>query len=456
MKSIVSGLMAASVMLAAQGAGAATLNETLAVAYQNNPTLRAKRAGLRAINEQVPQALSEWRPDVSLDASIGKVRQTAGLRGANRTADPTVVLEPNTIGATFTQSVFNGFRTLAGVRRAKSAVSQGRSNLRETEQEVLLQTVTAYMDVVRDEAVLDLNRSNVAVLRRQLEATRDRFTVGEITRTDVAQSEAALSNAIAVRTLAEAQLTASRAEHQRVVGETPVDLVEPEAGPAMPATSEEALEIALGNNPTLLAARFAEESADHQVKVAGGGLLPTVDLQGRLVRSQNPNQFVSTVESGSIFAQLNFPLYRSGRTYSELRQAKQQRSQRMIEMVAARRLVEATVASAWASNQAIKRSIESREDQVRANEIALEGVRQEALVGSRTTLDVLDAEQTSLNSHVELVRSRRDQVVAEYQLLSALGGLTARGLGLDVEIYNPDEYYRDVKNDLFGLRRLFD
>jgi outer membrane protein len=431
-------------MLTVSPARAETLFEAMAQAYQNNPTLQAERASVRAADEGVPQAAAGWRPSITATGRIGRSRQDSFFAPAPITVSPKVG------SIILNQPLFRGGRTVNSTRQAKNLVKSGRAQLDSTEQTVLLDTVSAYMDVVRDVAVLDLNVNNVQVLRRQLEANQDRFRVGEITRTDVAQSEARLSRAISSRIGAEAQLTASRAAYQKMVGQMPGTLASPPPLPEMPATEDEAHVIARAESPVLKAARFAERSAYYAVKAAKGELLPTVSLEGKYQRTDQTFNKLSSTETKEITAQITVPLYQAGAEYSRIRQRAQEHSRAMARIAEAERQVAEGVANAWEGLRAARAIIESSHSQVRANEIALEGVRQEAFVGSRTTLDVLDAEQELLDSRVELVRAKRNEYVAAYQLLAAIGRLNAKWLALPVKTYEPKQHYDKVKSKWVG------
>ena len=425
---------------------AETLNEALATAYATNPGLDAQRAALRSTDELVPQALSGWRPTVQVVGRAGYEQSDSNRLVARQN------LHPRSVSLEATQPLFRGFRTLNGTSQAENTVRAARAQLASAEQSVLLDTVAAYMDVIRDQAVLELNTSNLEVLRRQLEASNDRFRVGEITRTDVAQSEAAVSGALSSRTQAEALLTSSRAAYQRVVGRLPEKLDPPPALPALPATEEEARSIALSENPDLAATRMAELAAADSVKVAKGALLPSAAFVGTLTKAEQTSLENDEAESGSVIAQVQVPLYQSGAEYSQIRQAQELHSQRRVEIAAAERQVIEGVTNAWEQLRTARAVIDSSREQVRANEIAVEGVRQEAAVGSRTTLDVLDAEQTLLNSRVSLVRAQRDEYVAGFQLLAAVGRLNAAGLKLETPVYDPEANYEDVRGQWIGYK----
>lgn len=447
-------LASAMLALAHAPASAETLVEAMAKAYTSNPDLAAQRAALRAIDEDVAAAVSGYRPTISGQAAIDR-SDTSGSSGNDVTT--------KSASASITQPLFRGFRTRNSVRAADSQVLAQRERLRASEQQILQQVVTAYMDVVRDEAVLRLNQNQVEVLQRHLDANRDRFEVGELTRTDVAQSEARLSSAISDRTAAEAALTASREAYRRVVGQLPGTLEASPALPTLPPTAEEAIAIAVENSPTLLAARYAEQAQRYTVAVNKGSVLPSVSASAGVTWRDNgasrggiDSDFPGTVFSSrdrtttSIGATLTVPLYQSGSEYAAVRRAQQIQSQRMLEIASAERQVTEATRNAWEQLRTAQATIRSATEAVRASEIALEGVTQEQMVGARTILDVLNAQQELLNARVALVRAQRDQYVAAYALLAAMGRLTAQDLGLPVEIYDPTEHYEKARGRLIG------
>ena len=433
-------------MMLPQDAGAAsdTLQGAMVTAYQNNPVLQAQRAGLRATDEDVGQALSGWRPRITGSASYQKENSDNFFSGESET------INPKTYGVEIEQPLFRSFRTITATREAKSLVKAGRSQLLSVEQQVLLDTVAVYVDVRRDQSVLDLRRNNVQVLNRQLDASKDRFEVGEITRTDVAQSEARLSGAVSSRIGAEAELSASRAAFRRIVGDMPGSLQPPPPLPPLPGSEEEAVEIALAENPDLEAARRAEEASRHAIHAAKSELGPEIGLVAGYSRSEDTFVDGFASDSKSITVRATVPIYQSGAVSSRIRQAKHVNSQRRIEVLQAEREVREAVRNAWEGLRAARAIIEASNAQILANEIALEGVRQEAEVGSRTTLDVLDAEQELLDSQVDLVLAERDAYVAGFQLLTAVGRGTATALGLPVDLYDPERNYRRATNTWFG------
>jgi len=445
-------------------ASAETLKEALAAAYAANPDLEAQRAALRAIDEGVARSHAGFMPTVTGSASYAKSNLDSVADGQDAAGEPTsnqLVWDSTdkNYQARADLNLFNGFQNLNQKREADSLVEAGRAQLLAVEQQTLLNAVTAYMDVVRDEAVLNLNRNNVQVLERQLQASRDRFRVGEITRTDVAQSEARLEGARSAQISAEATLASSRAVYRQVIGNSPGTLAQPPALPILPANIEEALEIAIAENPNVALAQHNERAANKAVDRTKGTLMPQVNAYASIARSQGvqptlQNEQILTFGTErtvkTIGLQAQWRLYQGGAEYSDVRRAKQVRSQRRLQIRAAERRAQANAGSTFEQYRASVAVIASSKSQVRANEIALEGVRQEAAVGSRTTLDVLNAEQELLDGRVNLVRAERNSYVAGFQLLSAVGRLNAVSLELPVDLYRPEEYYKDVRWKFVG------
>lgn len=420
-----------------------TLRQALEATYAENPELDAARARLRAVDENVPQALAGFRPRVFVDGNADAVSGQTDLGDLDRKGVG--------VALSLRQNLYAGGGTEAAVRRAEQQVRAERGRLFATEQQVLLAAVEAYSATWRDRAVLDFARNNRDRIARQLQATRDRFSVGEVSRTDVAQAEARLSRARADVEQALADLAASTAEFRRVIGRDPADpLAEPEVYEGLPGSLEEALARA-ENHPAVVAARFDLEAARAAVDEAAAGLRPTLDLRADASYASEPSASLDWQRSGSVGLQLSVPLYEGGAVYARVRQARQTVTQRQRDLDAVTREVQRQVASAWEALRATGAAISAFEAQVRANRIALEGVRQEALVGTRTVLDVLDAEQELFDSQVSLVRAQRDRVVASYRLASAIGELGAARLGLAVELYEPEAYYQRQRTRLFGL-----
>ena len=433
--------------ICASAASAQTLQEALAAAYANNPSLVAERAGLRAIDEQVPQALSDWRPTVSMSGEVGSaaVRNYSGsgtAKGQHR--------DPKSAGLTVTQPVYRGGRTVAATKQAFNNVRAARARLISAEQSVLLDAVTAYINVVRDQAVLELNINNEQVLRRQLEAVQDRFQVGEVTRTDVHQAQARLSGAIAERIQAEGDLEVSRAEYRKVIGDSPETLDSPEVPSDLPVNADETIDIAAAENPTVRAAVFDELASVDNVTEIRGELLPTVSLTGKASKDYDAGGEDTRSATYSAKVSVSVPIYQSGSVYSRLRGAKQTVAENRQKVEDSRRTAIKDATSAWETMQAAQAAIEAIKTQVTANEVALDGVQREAAVGSRTVLDVLDAEQELLDSRVSLVRAERDLLIAVFELKSAIGGLTAEKLNLPVDYYDPERHYLEVRGKWFG------
>ncbi|HYC04773.1 MAG TPA: TolC family outer membrane protein [Azospirillaceae bacterium] len=423
-------------------AQAQTLDEALAQAYISNPTLESERAQLRATDELVPQARSGYLPQVNAGADVFRQRVEQDQR--------VQALTPKSVDISVSQPIYRGGRTSASVDQAEAAVKAQRAALVQTEQTVLLNALTAYADVVRDQAVLDLNTNNEQVLRRQLEASQDRFRVGEITRTDVSQSESRLSRANADRILAEGLLNASRAAYARVMGVAPGKLTQPSPQLTLPTSLQETIALAEQNSPAVVAAQYQLEGAEALASAVFGEMLPSVNVTGTMERGWDLAERDTVRNTASIGARLTVPLYQGGGTSARVREAKQTANQRRIQVEEARRQARETAIRAWEALVTSRASIKSRQDQVRSGEIALEGVRQEATVGSRTILDVLDAEQELLDARVQLVRSQRDDLVASFQVLAATGQLTAPRLGLNVPVYDETAHYREVRNKLWG------
>lgn len=437
-------LLASSTLVAP--ASAETLIEAMAAAYNNNPTLLARRSQLRATDEGVPRALSGWRPQVQVTGEAGKGRQWSdtGTRDSDSTLTPW--------GATLSveQPVYTGGRVDAAIKAAENSVLAGRADLVDIEQQVLLAVATAYMDVLQNLAVLDLRRKNVQVLQRQLEAAQDRFRVGEITRTDVSQAEARRAEAVADRVRAEGELQAARAAYQRLVGHAPENLVPPDFGVNLPNSLGEAVSLASDENPTVTAATFAALAAERGVDQVEGELYPTVSLRASSSRFEDQQLRGTTTESLRATVNVTVPLYQAGSTYSRIREQKHIANQSRIQVHESRRLAVEEATAEWERWQAERASITSRTTQIQAAEVALEGVQREAQVGARTVLDVLDAERELLNARVELVRAQRNEKVRAFTLLQAVGRLTAPGVGLPVDLYDPTQHYMDVRGKWFG------
>lgn len=429
-----------------------TLLDALAATYSNQPALQAERAKLRATDENVPQALSGWRPTVVLGGTVGygdgMSRQFLTGRWLKSQTDRDIA----SAQATVTQPLYTGGRTHANVNRAKNQVMAERATLISQEQTSFTQAVNAYVGVIQAQQILALNISNEQVLTKQLQATNDRFRVGEITRTDVAQAEAALAGATAQRETAEGNLQTSRATFAQVIGYMPPDnLVEPQPLSLPVRTQQDAVAMAANNNPNVVAALFNDSAAKDQVDVAIAQLLPQVSLQGQTFQQNNVGSRSSLNNGYQVVAQVSVPIYQGGQEYSLVRQAKQTEQQTRKSVDDAQRTAVQNAVSAWETLAAARASAESTRSQIKANEVALEGVEREAIVGSRTTLDVLNAQQALLNSRTTLVQALAQLVTASYQVAAAVGRLTARDLHLPVPLYDETAYYNAVKDKWLGL-----
>jgi TolC family type I secretion outer membrane protein len=426
------------------GVRAQTLEMALAAAYSTNPTLLSQRATVRAADEEVPQALSNLRPSLELEGDYGasEVRNAASSGTSSR--------NPRSLSLSFKQPLYRGGRTVAATRLAENSVLAERARLDAVEQRVLLQAATAYMDVVRDQAVMRLNINNEQVLLRQLEATRDRFEVGEVTRTDVAQAEARLARATADRIQAKGDLEAGRATYRKVMGNAPGELRRPAPPVDLPASGEEAVRIAAKENPRVISAQYDGLASRDNVEEIRGELLPTLDLTGSASKAYDTAGENSRIGTYKATVTLTIPLYQSGSVYSRLRQARQRAAAQRLDVAQERRDATEEATRAWEGLQTAKARIESFRTQYRASVVALEGVEREASVGSRTVLDILDAEQEKLDAEVSLALAQRDEMVAIFELKSALGQLTARRMNLPVDLYDPTGHYWEVRWKWFG------
>ena len=421
-----------------------TLSEALGTAYETNPQLEAARAGLRATDETVAEADAGFRPTLNAGMS-GGYEKSPSLLGA-----PPVTY-PLSSQIQLTQPLFNA-TSFAQLGKAKAQVRAGRAQLISAEETVLLEAVTAYMDVVRDEATLNLRRNNVAVLQKQLDATQEQFRVGELTRTDVAQSQARLAGAQADLINADGQLAISRSNFQHAIGR-PAEALESEPTlPLLPKEQQQAIDHATRLNPYLVAARENVKVADYAVDSATGAMMPQISVNGQYQYAQsNPSYGPGGQHVVSVLGNLTVPIYQGGGDEAAVRQAKELRSQAILSVADTERQVLDTTRSAWQAYTSAEASITSNMAQAAANQVAYEGVRKEQQVGARTIIEVLNAEEELLNSQVALVIAKRDASVAAYQLLSAMGSLTARDLALNVKSYDPLEHYDDDATRWFGL-----
>jgi outer membrane protein len=430
-------------------ARADTMEAALLRSYRNNPQLNAQRASVRSTDENVPIALSGYRPKVALTAS-GGVQYTDTLSKRTDNSGPQA---PNAVGATATQTLFNGNQTANKTRAAESQVLGAREGLRLLEQSVLLAAATIYMDYLRDAAILEVQRSNTRVLEETLRQTRDRYKVGLVTPTDVAQAEAQLAAAQSQQLAADSNLTTTRANFRRIVGNEPEQLAP--ASPVdryLPETLPGAIALSLKENPNVTAAMFGIDVNFLNVKVNEGALFPTVTLLASVQKSSQQTITTPRQFAAAAIAQVTVPIYQGGAEYSLIRQSKETLEQQRLNLEQVRDQARADLVTAWGQLLAGKSQIASTEAQVSASEVALTGVRKEASVGQRTTLDVLNAQQALVNARVALVTAQHDRVVASYAVLNVVGRLSPQVLHLAGAAYDPSVHYHQVRDNWFGVR----
>jgi outer membrane protein len=453
---------AVAVLLLALGdplpALADTIEAALVRAYQTNPQLNSQRAAVRATDENVPQALSGYRPKVNVSATAG-YQYTDVLNTFGGDASKIIKSEvnganaPRSAGVTLSQTVYNGNQTANRTRAAESQVSGAREALRVLDQTILLAAATIYMDYLRDAAIVEVQRSNVRVLEQTLKQTRDRFNVGEVTRTDVAQSEAQLAAGKTQLLAAEATLTTTKANFRRIIGNEPQDLAP--GSPVdrfLPATLPAAIELSLIENPNVTASMYGIDVQFLQVKVNEGALLPSVTVQASVQQAYEQQLQTFRTFGASAVAQLAVPIYQGGAEYSLIRQSKETLAQQRLVLEQTRDQTRANTVTAWGQLVAGKAQVASAQSQVTASEIALNGVREEAKAGQRTTLDVLNAQQALVNARVALVTAQHDRVVASYAVLAAIGRLSPQVLGLSTTVYDPSVHYHQVRDSWAGIR----
>jgi outer membrane protein len=439
--------------MAVAPAHAETMASALLRAYRNNPQLNAQRASVRATDENVPQALAGYRPKVSgtFSAGVGFVDQLADGSVGQKIEQGDQ--SPHAAAVTVTQTLYNGNQTANKTRAAESQVFGAREGLRLLEQSVLLAAATIYMDDLRDAAILEVQRSNTKVLELTLRQTRDRYSAGLVTPTDVAQSEAQLAAAQSQELAAVSTLTTTRANFRRIIGNEPSNLAP--ASPVdryLPATVRGAIELALRENPNVTSAMYGVDVNFLTVKINEGALFPTVSLQATVSKVWDPTITTINLFTAAATAQLSVPIYQGGAEYSLIRQSKETLEQQRLTMEQARDQARADLVTAWGQLLAGKAQVVAAQSQVDASEIAYLGTTKEAQVGQRTVIDILNAQQTLVNARVALVTAQHDRVVASYAVLSAIGRLSPQVLHLSTPTYDPSVHYQQVRDNWVGVR----
>jgi TolC family type I secretion outer membrane protein len=425
------------------GDGNSGFARALAEAYLRNPELEAARAELRAVDESYAQAMSGYRPRLTGEASYNSSHFDGNLFDTHA--------DPKTLSLELRQPLYRGGATQANVRVSSNRIRAQRAILHSVEQRVLLEAASVYLDVRRDSEIVRLNLNNYSVLEKHLEASRQRFKLGDITKTDVSQAESRLANALAGRVRAEGGLQASRARFERVIGMIAGDLPPPAYTLDIPATLESALALAEAQNPDIHFSEFSYAAAQANTRAVSGELLPQVDLTGSLGRTYDPAQRQDDYVNAATFGIVaSIPLYTGGSVDARVRQSKQIESQRRMEQRQAARTVRQGVIDAWTELAAADAEMAARKSQIEAARLALDGVRVEADYGSRTTLDLLDSEQEYLDAQVAHIIAERNRIVALYRLMGSVGELTAARLGLDVPVYNPAAHFQKTKDRWIG------
>jgi outer membrane protein len=440
------------VAFAVSSARAESLPEAMAKAYQTNPQLNAERARQRATDENVPQALAGYRPQIIASLSVG-LQAVRNLLPDNTIQSAT--LKPWQIGVTVTQVLFNGFKTANSVRVAELQVRSGREALRNVGQGVLLDAVTAYMNVLSNQSLVEAQRANVAFLRETQGITQKRLNAGDVTPTDTAQAEARLNRGLADLNAAEVALAISQATYAQVIGNPPAQLRPAETVDRFgPRTRDDATGLAFREHPAVMAAGFDVDVASTSIHVAESSLMPSITVQGSASHASETDPTISTLrtDQASVIGQLNQPIYDGGTAASQTRQAKEVASQSRLVLDQVRNQARTAAVGAWVANEGAKIAVAASESEVRAATVALEGVQREATGGQRTTVDVLNSQQDLISAKARLIGALRDRVIASYTLLAAIGRLDVKTLNLNTPDYLPDVHYHQVRDAWHGLR----
>jgi outer membrane protein len=433
-------------------AGAETLSDALVRAYQNNPQLTAERARQRATDENVPQALSQYRPQVAAQFSSGL------LAVRNLFPDSSVqsqTLRAWTAGVTVNQTLLNGFKTANTVRQSESQVLSGREALRAIQQSVFLDVVAAYTNVYAAQSLVEAQRTSVNFLRETQAATKRRFDAGDVTPTDVAQSDARLARGLADLNAAEVAYAVAQATYQQVVGSPPGRLTPAEPiDKLLPGQREQALAVGRKEHPAIVGAQFDVDAAQSAIKIAESALYPTLGVQASVSRNVNTDTTFGTNRSdiASVVGTASVPLYDGGLAASQIRQAKEMMAQVRALLDKSRAQIDLAVQAAWATNEGARVAVQASESEVRAANLALQGVQRETQAGQRTTLDVLNSLQDLTAARSRLINAQRDRVVASYTLLAAIGRLDHKRLALNTPDYDVQVHYQQVRDAWGGLR----
>jgi TolC family type I secretion outer membrane protein len=428
-------------------AGAETLQDALALAYTNNPALQAERAKLRSVDEGVPEALSNWRPTATAQANAGVSHQVFDTTSGN--------LKPSDTSVTISQPVYRGGRTVAATRQADENVLQERAQLTDTEQTVLVNAATSYLDVLQDQAILDLYAANEATIEGYVKEANERTKLGDKTHTDISQAEARLARARTDRNTAEVNLRIARSAYVRFAGQPSGPFSGPDLKLSLPPTREQAIAQAVTGAPAVVAAGHAERADAANIDAVRGNLLPEVSLQGSANNTWNENVPQQTISDNrtvndQVLMQVKMPLYTGGADYARLRAAYQQRGQKRRDLDEAKREAEERAVQAWEQMQTTAENIGLRRQQIAAAQAALEGMTQEERVGDRSSTDRLNAQQELLDSRVATLQAEHDHTVAMIQMMASTGDFTAEKLGLKVDLYDPDRHYRESRRRWFG------
>jgi len=435
----------ALVFLPLLDAWADSIEDSMIKAYATNPTLTAERAQLRVTDENLPQAEALRRPTVTGQGDVG-----VAVEDTNSDTLGNGSFEPRDVSVGVTQPIWTGGRADAAISQAEYQVRAERANLLNVEETVLLQAATAHLEVVRDQALLDLAISNVKVLQKSLDETKAQLTVGVATNTDLAQAQASLAQGVANQRQAEANLIKSRAEYLQAVGDMPGTLTQPPPVANLPMSEEMAVKLAMQNNPQVLTAQANEAAARAGIDVASANLMPSLGVTGQLLHQEDQQLGGLRTDSAQVLLTLTVPLYQAGAEYSRVRQAKENYGESQNQIDVTTRAATFSATQAWQQYQANLANISSFESQVKANTIAYQGTVEEQRVGTRTTLDVLNAQQALYTSQSNVTTSQHDAAVAAYQLKTAIGEMTAAGLDLQVERYDPTQHYNQVRDKWIG------